>query len=119
MKFIADENLGIRVPKYLQELGFDIVSVKEVAQGKPDTNILDISNEQNRVLITLDKDFGELVFKEKLIHSGVMLLRLRDESVENKKKILLKELRSKKKFENKFTVISDAKKSRIPPSNLL
>ena len=113
MKFIADDNLGIRVPKYLKGLGFDIVSVKEILQGKPDENILSFANEQNRILITLDKDFGELVFKEKLIHSGVILLRLKDESVENKRKVLLKELKSKKKFENKFTVVSDIKKGRI------
>ena len=113
MKFVADENLGIKVPKYLADLGFDIVSVKEILQGKPDEDILSFANKQNRILITLDKDFGELVFKEKLIHSGVILLRLKDESVENKKKVLIKELRSKKKFENKFTVISDAKVGRI------
>lgn len=113
MKFITDENLGIRVPKYLVGLGFDIVSVKEIAQGAPDTDILELANTQGRILITLDKDFGDLVFKEKLIHTGVILLRLKDESVENKKKVLLRELSSKKKFENKFTVVSDTKKRRI------
>lgn len=113
MKFVADENLGIKVPKYLATLGFDIVSVKEIAQGKPDTDILEIANSENRILITLDKDFGELVFKEKLIHSGIILLRLRDESVKNKQKVLLKKLRSKKQFANKFTVASDVKKRRI------
>ena len=113
MKFIADENLGIRVPKYLKSLGFDIVAVKEIAQSRLDADILDIANKEQRILITLDKDFGELVFKQKLIHSGVILLRLKDESVENKEKVLLRELKSKKKFENKFTVISDPKKGRI------
>ena len=87
MKFIADENLGIRVPEFLKNSGFDIVSVKEILRGKPDQDILSFANEQNRILITLDKDFGELVFKEKLIHSGVVLLRLKDESVENKRKV--------------------------------
>lgn len=113
MKFIADENLGIKVPKYLASLGFDIVSVKEIAQGVPDTDVLELANKEGRILITLDKDFGELVFKEKLIHTGVILLRLKDEFVENKKKVLFRELKSKKKFENKFTVVSDVKKRRI------
>lgn len=107
MKFIADENLGIQVPKYLQNLGFDIVSVTEVAQGKPDADILALANTAGRVLITLDKDFGELVYREKLIHTGVLLLRLKDESVENKKRILLRELLSGKNFTNKFTVVRE------------
>ncbi len=84
MKFIADENLGIKVPDYLKNLGFDIVAVTQIARGDPDKKVLEIANKQGRVLITLDKDFGELVFKEKLIHSGVILLRLKDESVDNK-----------------------------------
>jgi len=58
-------------------------------------------------LITLDKDFGELVFKEKPVHKGVIFLRLRNESVDNKKKVLLRELSSKKNFEGRFTVIKD------------
>lgn len=107
MKFITDENLGIQIPKYLKSLGYDVISVIEVALSKPDTDILTIANKENRILLTTDKDFGELVFKEKLIHNGVILLRLKDESVENKKKVLLRELKSGKEFEGKFTRIRD------------
>ena len=109
MKFITDENLGIRVPTYLQNIGFDIVSVTEIAQGKPDADVLTLANEEGRIIITLDKDFGELVFKEKLIHTGVLLLRLKDESIENKKRILLRELRSGKDFMDRFTVVREKK----------
>lgn len=110
MKFIADENLGIQVPHYLKELGIDIVAIRDIAPGEPDTEVLKLANEQDRVLITLDKDFGELVFHQKLIHSGVIFLRLQDESVANKKKVLTKVLRSRKQFENKFTVVGDITK---------
>ena len=103
MKFITDENLGIRVPKFLKSLGYDVKSAIEVALSRPDTDILELASKENRILLTTDKDFGELVFKEKLIHSGVILLRLKNESVENKKKVLLREFRSGKKFESKFT----------------
>jgi len=107
MKFITDENLGVQVPQYLKNLGYDVISVIEVALSKPDTDILTIANEESRILLTTDKDFGELVFKEKLIHSGVILLRLKDESVKNKKKVILRELKSGKKFERKFTRVRD------------
>src|SRR3989344_4640842 len=105
MKFIADENLGIRVPKYLRSLGYDVISAIEVALSRPDTDILSISNRENRIILTSDKDFGELVFKEGLAHSGVILLRLRDESVENKKRVLLRELTSGKNLKGDFTRI--------------
>jgi len=109
MKFIADENLGVRVPQYLKNLGFDIIWVKEIAPGKADIQILEIANKEKRVLITQDKDFGELVFKEKLATAGVILLRLKDESVKNKKEVLLHLLSSKKDFYGKFTVVKDKK----------
>lgn len=107
MKFIADENLGSAVPKFLRDLGIDIIAVADMDAGKPDPDILSLANSQQRILITLDKDFGELVFKEGLIHSGVILLRLRDESIDNKKKILLKILNSKQEFTGRFTVIRE------------
>lgn len=107
MKFLLDENLGIKTPQYLRSLGFDIVSISELSPGILDIDVLNMANEEKRILITLDKDFGELVFKEGLVHSGVILLKLNDESVENKKKILEKTLNSGKDFLNKFTVIED------------
>ena len=107
MRFITDENLGIQIPRFLRSLGHDVISVIEVALSHPDIDILAIANRENRILLTTDKDFGELVFKEKLIHSGVILLRLKDESVENKKKVLLRELKSGKDFEGKFTRVRD------------
>lgn len=78
-----------------------------MALSKPDTDILSIANKDNRILLTTDKDFGELVFKEKFVHSGVILLRLKDESVENKKRVLLRELKSDKDFAGKFTRVRD------------
>lgn len=107
MKFITDENLGIRVPQYLRALGYDVISAIEVALSKPDTDILDIANREDRIILTTDKDFGELVFKEKLAHCGVILLRLKDESVTNKKRVLLRELKSGRNFEGKFTRVRD------------
>ena len=51
MKFIADENLGSQVPRYLKEQGIDIISIKELATGLPDIEVLEIANQQERILI--------------------------------------------------------------------
>lgn len=107
MKFIADENLGSEVPKFLRSLGIDIIAAADMAAGKSDSDILSLANDQKRILVTLDKDFGELVFKEGLTYYGVILFRLKDESIENKKKILLITLESGRNFVRKFTIIRE------------
>lgn len=107
MKFLADENLGIKVPQYLQKQGFDIQRVNRVQIGKFDKDILEFAKLQKRILITSDKDFARLIIKEKLTTYGVMLLNLKNESMDNKKKVLLKALKSKQKFENKLTELKD------------
>lgn len=109
MKFIADENLGFRVPKYLKNTGFNIVWIQKISPGKKDVEILQLATMERRILITLDKDFGELVFKEKLTTHGVIFLRLKDESIENKKKVLFNLLNSKKDFYGKFTTVTENK----------
>ena len=50
--------------------------VAEMEPGIPDDVVLDLANEQSDVLLTADKDFGELVFRQHRLSSGVMLVRL-------------------------------------------
>lgn len=108
IKFLADENIGFGVIVPLRKLGFDIKSVLEGNRGVEDVKILSVANKEKRILITADKDFGELVNARKLVHAGVILLRLKDDSSQNKLKVLrylfrvyLEELRGA------FTVIKD------------
>lgn len=53
--------------------GYGVISCP---QGASDVEVLELANREERIMITFDKDFGELVFKEKLIHKGVIFLRL-------------------------------------------
>ncbi|OGF98970.1 hypothetical protein A2153_02815 [Candidatus Gottesmanbacteria bacterium RBG_16_38_7b] len=74
---------------------------------------MDLAFRQNRILITNDKDFGELVFRLKLPHKGIMLFRLSDDTYLSKLlkfKQVMK--RFKTKLSNSFIVITD-KKIRI------
>jgi len=48
----------------------DVKSVAELNPSAPDEDVLDWANRENRILITLDKDFGELIFRLKKIHAG-------------------------------------------------
>ncbi len=86
MKFLVDECTGILVSNKLKEMGFDSVSVIECMKGAFDEEIIRKAVEENRMLITNDKYFGRLAGFYKL--PGVNLLRLKDESVENKVKMV-------------------------------
>ena len=76
MKFIADEGVDAPIVFALRNNGHDVIYILEISPGKPDEEILIEANSQNRVLLTQDKDFGELVFRLNQIHTGIVLIRL-------------------------------------------
>lgn len=80
---MADESLGLRVAQNLYGLGFDIIAAAQTARGASDAGVLTRAYEEDRIIITTDKDFGYLVFKERLATQGIILLRLKKESVQN------------------------------------
>jgi predicted nuclease of predicted toxin-antitoxin system len=88
VKFIVDENLGSRVARWLKEHQHDVISIYEEFRGLDDDEILRKSVEENRILITNDKDFGEMIFRKGKLHCGVIFLRLEDERSVNVIKIL-------------------------------
>ena len=79
MRFLVDECTGSRVAAWLREIGHDEFSVYDEARGATDDEILSTACAENWILITNDKDFGELVFRERRAHHGVIFLRLDDE----------------------------------------
>jgi predicted nuclease of predicted toxin-antitoxin system len=74
----------------LRGLQHDVVSVYHEARGLDDDSILQRAIAEDRILITNDKDFGEMVFRERKSHQGVILLRLEDQRPSNKIRILEK-----------------------------
>ncbi|MEW6572207.1 MAG: DUF5615 family PIN-like protein [Bacillota bacterium] len=88
MRFIVDECTGPAVARWLRQNEHDVFSVYEEARGLDDESILQKAAAEDRILITNDKDFGEMIFRERKSHSGVILLRLEDESAENKIRVL-------------------------------
>lgn len=81
-KFLLDENIGKQVAGILREKGFSIVSVLEDAPGSTDQEVLERAVREKRILITLDRDFGALVYRDSNKHVGVLYLRLQKERVE-------------------------------------
>jgi predicted nuclease of predicted toxin-antitoxin system len=75
MRLLADENISPDLVTRLRAAGHDVTSVREAARGIPDPGVLEIAASEDRVLLTEDKDFGELVFREQLPAAGIVLLR--------------------------------------------
>lgn len=79
MRFLLDQSSDARLVAYLTSLGHDATRVgRDHPGGIPDTQVLSVAVAENRILITDDKDFGELVFKEGFTHRGVIFFRLGD-----------------------------------------
>jgi len=88
VRFCVDESTGKAVANYLRDQGYDVWSVIESAPGIDDSEILQKSHSEHRILVTNDKDFGELVFRHKMPVAGVILLRLLEETPANKVRVV-------------------------------
>jgi predicted nuclease of predicted toxin-antitoxin system len=78
MEFIVDESTGTAVVEYLRSVGHDVLAIAETMPQADDGDILARAVSEARILVTNDKDFGELVFRSGQAHHGIVLLRLRE-----------------------------------------
>ena len=88
MRFLVDECTGPKVAGWLRSEGHEVFSVFNEARGMADPDVLAKALVENWILITNDKDFGEMVFRERRRHHGVIFLRLDDERSANKIEVL-------------------------------
>ena len=80
MRFLVDECTGPAISNWLKTLGHEVICVYDECRGMEDTDILEKAFRENYILITNDKDFGTLIFKQQLQHHGIILLRLSSNS---------------------------------------
>jgi predicted nuclease of predicted toxin-antitoxin system len=77
MKFLLDESAEFRIAAFLRALGHDVTAIAhDYPHALTDREVLAIARREERILITNDRDFGELIVKEQLPHTGVIYLRL-------------------------------------------
>lgn len=76
MKFLADECCDPELISKLRHAGFDVAYVLEFQSGADDTEVLTYAFDEERILITEDKDFGELVYRLHKPTNGIILLRI-------------------------------------------
>ncbi|HEX8683044.1 MAG TPA: DUF5615 family PIN-like protein [Ardenticatenaceae bacterium] len=107
MNLVADEGVDRQIVERLREDGFEVLYIAELEPGTPDDVVLDRANEQRALLLTFDKDFRELIFLQKRLTSGVILLRLAGLSSERKAAIVSNVLKTHfDEMVGAFTVVS-------------
>jgi predicted nuclease of predicted toxin-antitoxin system len=77
MRFLLDQSADARLGPHLHGRGHDVTRVgKEYPHGIPDDEVLAIAHRERRILIADDRDLGELIFRLRQPHAGVILFRL-------------------------------------------
>ncbi|MEQ9101708.1 MAG: DUF5615 family PIN-like protein [Imperialibacter sp.] len=76
MDFVADESLDFRIIGSLRQHGHQVFAIVEESPSIDDASVLEVAVSRKSILITEDKDFGELTFRLKKTHFGILLLKL-------------------------------------------
>ena len=82
MRFLIDRCAGRRLAEWLREQGHDVVEAHELGDDPGDRALLGHAAEDGRILVTVDTDFGELVYLQSVPHAG--LVRLPDVPAERR-----------------------------------
>lgn len=108
MKFLANENFPLKSHQILKNNGWDIEHIAKSNMGISDEEVIAYSKQEDRIIITFDSDYGELVYKKSYKPNGVIYLRFKSFRPEFPAELLL-ELMSNESliFESKFTVIDE------------
>ncbi len=89
----------------LKKQGVDIVLVSVFASGISDREVLDLANEKGRMVVTFDRDFGQLTFKEKRKTKGLILLRFVPQSPQQIAKRIQQVLATNIRMENCVVIV--------------
>lgn len=76
MKLLADESVDRPIVERLRQESYQVWYVAEMEPGVSDNVVLNLANREGTVLLTADKDFGELIFRQRRMTRGVILVRL-------------------------------------------
>jgi len=115
MHILANENFPGDAVTALRQRGHDVAWVRTDAPGSSDWQVLRLAQAEGRVLITFDKDFGELAFRTKLpASSGIILLRISAPSSAHVAQVAVAVLESRTDWAGHFAVVEDTRIRMTP-----
>jgi predicted nuclease of predicted toxin-antitoxin system len=108
MRFLANENIPYDAILALRDKGQDVLWIHTEAPGSNDADVLKRAVAEERIVITFDKDFGELAFHSRLpAQCGIILLRIPEQSPAYIAKIIATAIESRTDWEGHFSVIEE------------
>ncbi len=107
MRILADENFPRPALETLRKAGWDVFSIAEECPGASDEDVAVLCADQQRILLTFDKDFGELIFRRGLpVGSGIVLFRITPRSPEEAADVALALTESQPDLRGFFCVVT-------------
>jgi predicted nuclease of predicted toxin-antitoxin system len=76
VRWLVDECVDAGLVAYLRASGHDVVYMAEIAPAANDAEVIRLAQAESRLLLTEDKDFGDLVFRRGAQAPGIVLLRI-------------------------------------------
>jgi predicted nuclease of predicted toxin-antitoxin system len=119
MRILANENFPGDAIAALAQHGHDVAWVRTDAPGSSDRKVLERAESEDRVLVTFDKDLGELAFRAKLpASSGIILFRISAPSSAHIARMAVAALESRTDWAGHFAVVEDARirMTPLPPA---
>lgn len=106
LTFLMDESVDRQIVEGVRNAGYQALYIAEMQPGLSDTEVLSLARKDNSILVTADKDFGDLVFRQKLDARGVILLRLAGLNSMKKTDVAVSAINSHaEELKHSFTVI--------------
>ncbi len=106
-EILADEGVDRQIVDRLREAGYRVLYIAELNPGLDDVAVLGRAEQTGALLLTADKDFGELIFRQNRLRGGVVLLRLSGLSLQKKAEIVYSCLADHwEEMADSFTVVS-------------
>lgn len=106
LQFLADESCDFSVVRALRAEGYDVLALTEITSRSVDSEVIAQAYSEKRILLTEDKDFGQLVFSSQVDSAGVILIRYPGNARKALPEAIVKLVREKgKDIENAFVVV--------------
>ena len=107
MRLVADEGVEARIVAKLREEGHEVIYVAELRPGITDQEVLQLAETEGNLLLTADKDFGDLTYLQQASRVGIVLVRLHELSSELKSRIVAGVFRDHaEELSGAFTVVT-------------
>jgi predicted nuclease of predicted toxin-antitoxin system len=106
LRFLADESCDFGVVRALRAEGYDVVALTEITSRSVDDDVIAQSYDENRILLTEDKDFGQLVFASRTDSAGVILIRFPGNTRQSLQATIIKLVQEQgNEIQNAFVVV--------------